>query len=237
MAISTIDDSQRKAAKVVGFTYLLAMVTANFAEIYVPTRLIVSQDAAKTAANIIAHEQLFRLGIAADLITFATDVVLIAALYVVLKPVSRGLALVAAFWRLVETSIVVVALLNNFEVLRLLSGSAYLRVFEADRLQALARLSISKYGAAYQVGLLFFGLGSAVFAYLWFKSRYIPRGLAGWGVFSSLLVVTYVLAFIIFPNLPDKLELPSLIPMGIFELTMGFWLLFKDLRPSETMPK
>ena len=52
MTVSTIDETQRKAAKVSGFTYLLALITANFAEIYVPSQLVVHGDAAKTAANI-----------------------------------------------------------------------------------------------------------------------------------------------------------------------------------------
>lgn len=126
MAIHTIDESQRKAARVVGITYLVAAAFANFAEIYVPSKLIVYGNAAETARNIMASQRLFRIGTACDLLTFMTDVVLIAALYVVLKPVNRGLALLAAFWRLMETSIMVVVILNSFDVLRLLSGAAYL---------------------------------------------------------------------------------------------------------------
>src|SRR5258707_1008208 len=79
---------------------------------------------------------------ASNLAAFALDIVLITALYVVLKPVNRNLALLAAFWGLIETAILVVALLSDLEALRLLSGAEYLRAFEADRLQALARLAI-----------------------------------------------------------------------------------------------
>lgn len=233
MTISSIDESQRKAARVVGFTYLFALVPAIFAEFYVPAQLIVYNNAAETARNIVAHERLFRLGIASNLIVFAVDVVLITALYVVLKPVNRNLALLAAFWRLIETAILVVITLNDFDVLRILSGADYLRVFEADRLQALARLSIGAHGAGYNVGLLFFGFGSTVFCYLWFKSNYIPRALAAWGVFSSLLVGTDAFASIIFPEI-DKIVTIGYYagPIFIFELTMGFWLLLKGLRPS-----
>ena len=146
MTIGTIDKSQRKAAKVVGFSYLFALPPAIFAEFYVLGRLIVYNNAVDTARNILAHERLFRLGTASNLMVFAIDIVLITALYVVLKPVSRNLALLAAFWGLVETAIFVVTLLNDLEALRLLSsGADYLRVFEPDRLQALARLfSIDK---------------------------------------------------------------------------------------------
>lgn len=141
MTNSTIDESQRKAARVVGFTYLLAMVAAIF-EFSVRARLIGPPNGAETVRNIMAHQLLFRLSIASELIVFATDVVLITALYVVLKPVNRNFALLAAFWRLIETAILAVTALSSFYVLQLASGADYLGVFEADRLQALARLYI-----------------------------------------------------------------------------------------------
>lgn len=80
MSISTIDDSQRVAARVAGIAYLVTFATANFAEFYVDSKLIVDGDSAKTAANIIASERLFRLGIASNLFTFAAVVPLIVAL-------------------------------------------------------------------------------------------------------------------------------------------------------------
>src|SRR5712691_7884888 len=221
MAISTIDGSQRKAARVVGLAYLLAIPPALFGE------------AAASAQNLTAHERLFRLGTASNLAAFALDVVLITALYVVLKPVNRNLALLAAFWGLIETAILVVATLSDLEALRVLSGADYLRVFEADRLQALARLAIGAHAAAYNVGLLFFGFGSPVFCYLWLKSGYIPKALAAWGMFASVLVGVCALAFIIFPEVAKVVTIGYYGgPIFFFELAMGCWLLFKGLRPS-----
>jgi hypothetical protein len=231
--ISSVDESQRKAARVVGFAYLFALVPAIFAEFYVSGQLIVYNNAAETARNIMAHERLFRLGIASNLIVFATDVVLLTALYVVLEPVNRNLALLAAFFRLIETTILVVVTLNDFDVLRVLSGADYLRAFEADRLAALARLSIGAHGAAYNVGLLFFGFGSPVFCYLWLKSGYIPKALAAWGVFASLLVGACAFAFIIFPEVAKVVTIGYYGgPIFVFELAMGLWLLCRGLRPS-----
>jgi hypothetical protein len=234
MTISAIDESQRKAARVVGFTYLFAMVTANFAEFYVRGRLIVADNAATTARNIVAHERLFRLGIASNLLCFLTDIALIAALYIVLKPVNRNLALVAAFCRLVETSIFVVVTANDFDALRILSGADYLRVFEADRLQALARLSVGAHGAGYNVGLVVFGLGSAVFCYLWLRSGYISRALAILGVVASLLVAAGSFTLIIFPELTNIVSPGFFAPIFVFEVTMGFLLLFKGLPLVQT---
>jgi hypothetical protein len=233
MRVSTIDTSQRKAARVVGLAYLLAIPPALFAEFYVLGQLIVSSNAAETARNIMAHERLFRLGTASNLSVFALDVVLITALYVVLKPVNRNLALLAAFWGLIETATLVVMTLNDFSVLRVLSGAEYLRVFNADQLQALARLSISAHGAGYNVGLVFAGLRSTLFCYLWFKSNFIPKPLAALGIFSSLLLAACTFAFIIFPEFAKIVTVEYYgTPIFIFELTMGFWLLLKGIRPS-----
>jgi len=232
MTISTIDESQRKAARVVGLSYLLALVPAIFAEFYVLGQLVVYNDAAETARNIIAHERLFRLGTASNLTVFAIDVVLITALYVVLKPVNRNLALLAAFWGLIETAVLVVAALSDLEVLRILSAD-YLRVFEPDRLQALARLSIGAHGAGYNVGLVFAGLRSTLFCYLWFKSNYIPRAFGAWGVFASALMGASAFVFIIFPEIAKTFTVFYYgTPIFFFELTMGFWLLLKGLRPN-----
>ena len=105
MTIGMPDDTQRTAARVVGAAYLVALVPAVFAEFYVRGQLVVAGNAAQTALNIVAHERLFRLGIASNLAVFAIDVALISALYLVLNPINRGLALVALGWGLVETAV------------------------------------------------------------------------------------------------------------------------------------
>jgi hypothetical protein len=162
--------------------------------------------------------------------TYVADVVLIIALYVILRPVNRNLALLAAFWRMLETAVLVVITLNSFAVLQVLSGAGYLRGFEPDRLQALAKLSIGAEDAGFNVGLMFLGLGSAVFSYLWFKSNYIPRVLAILGVVASLICAACTFSFIIFPEFQHIAEPSCFMPIFIFELAMGVWLLTMGLR-------
>src|SRR5664279_1319065 len=233
MTIGTIDESQREAARVVGFAYLFALPPAIFAEFYVRAQLIVFDNAAQTARNIMAHERLFRLGIASNLTVFAVDVVLIMALYAVLMPVNRNLALLATGWGLIETAVLVVATLSDFDVLRILSGVDYLRAFEASQLQALARLSLSAHADAYNVGLVLAGLRSTTFCYLWFKSRLIPSALAAWGIVASSLMGASAFSFIIFPELAKVVPVEIYgAPIFFFELTMGFWLLLKGLPRS-----
>jgi len=229
MPIYPIDDSQRKAAKVVGAAYLITNALCIFAQFHVRSNLIVWDNAAKTAANIMASERLFRLGIASELAAFAGLVVLVAGLYVILKPVNRNLALLAAFWRLIEISLCVVMTLGSLDALQLLSRANYLQAFEANRLQALTMLSIGAHDTAYSVGIFFFGLGSTVFSYLWVQSRYIPKALAVWGVFSSGLCAMCTITFIVFPKLDDLLDPGCYMPILIFETALPLWLLFKGL--------
>lgn len=226
----TIEPAQQTAAKVAGLTYLFTWATVVSAfGIYV--RLIAASNTAETARNIIAHERLFRVIIACDLIYGVGVIVLLAAFYVILEPVNRGLALLAAFFRLGFALMWVVTTLNLFAILRLLSGADYLRVWEADRLQALVRLHQYAGFDTYYVGLLFWGLASAVCSYLWFKSNYIPRGLAAWGMISSVWAAACAFVFFIFPSFGKTVNLYSFdVPITTFEIALSFWLLFRGIR-------
>ena len=222
--------SQQKAARLAGLLYLIAMATGLFAEFYVrfPSSLIVSGDAAKTAGNILANELLYRIGIANNIITFAIDVVLIWALYVLLKPVSRNLALLAVFFRLVETTIACVAIINSYVAMQFLSDANHLKIFDPEQIQALSILH-DTYALTFVVVAIFLGLGSTIFNYLLFKSRYIPKALAAWGIFASLLLLMSQFAIIIFPAV-EKIIIPACYgPIAIDEIALGFWLLFKGV--------
>jgi hypothetical protein len=226
-----IEPVQRTAAKIVGFLYLFAMAISIFGE-SVRGRLILPQDAVQTASNIAGSEALFRLSIVGDLIIYVCDIILFWGLYVILKRVNRDIALLAAFFRLVETAILGVTTLTAFIALRLLSGADYLRVVDTAQLQALARGFLSVYGIGLSVGFVFLALGSAVFSYLWLKSRYVPRGLAWLGIFGSLLLAIMSLVTMVFPVVWDRVGMLYMMPMGLYEVGLGLWLLIKGLRAS-----
>lgn len=91
-------------------------------------------------------------------------------------------------------------------------------------------------GATYYVGLLFYGLGSTLFCYLWMKSRYIPKALAGFGVLASLSAAGFAFTFILFPGFAKIVKLDWFeAPIGLFELIISFWLLFKGLKPPQAV--
>ena len=204
---------------------------ALFTGIYVASQLITGKDAAQSAQWITSHETLFRLGIASDLIAFTIDIALITALYLVLRPVSRGLALFATFVRLVETALFFSVTLKYFDVLGYLERRRLHARARRESLQSLARLAISLHNSGYNVGLVLAGLGSTVFCYLWLKSGYIPKWLAGFGIFASVMLASFTFAWVIVPEYAKVITVGIYGgPIFLFELAMGFWLLIKPLR-------
>lgn len=240
------DFSSRQAAMVAGAAYLVQYVTTVFPEFYVRPTLIVSGDAARTASNIAAHAQLFRLAIVCDLLAGVAVVILNAALYQLLAPVHRGLARFAAFWRLVEVSVGSVIALSGFILLSLLSGAAPFQPFEPRELQGLTHMVVSARESGYMILLLFFGFGSTTYMYLLLRSRYVPRALALVGLVGSALAALFALTRMLFPafvaaafaavrTLPPValafLAL-ALAPILLVELALGLWLLVKGVQTS-----
>src|SRR5437660_2492208 len=237
MTITKIGNAQRTAAKVAGWSGLLTFAIVVLGNYVLLNPLVVPGDAAATAQNVVAHQTQLRITVACFLTYSLGVVVLLTALYVILKPVNPGLALVGALFRLVFALLWLVSPLNLLAMLRLLSNANYLQVFELDRLQAMARLHLGATFDDYYVGLPFFGLAATVCAYLWLKSNYIPKGLAIFGVISSAWCVLCAFVFLMFP-LFNKIVTDYLFdsPMDIFELILSFWLLFKGLKPVEPNP-
>ena len=232
MVSSIIDKPQRTAARIAGLAYPISffiVVAANFG---IFARLIIRGNPAETARNILANETLFRIGIAGDILYCVGIVVLLTSLYMILKPVSQNLALVAAFGRLIHGLTWLVVSLNLFTALRLLNVADYSRALGQDQIPALAALYLSG-SDAYYIGLLFWGLGATVCSYLWFKSNYISRALAAFGMISSAWCIACTFVYYIFPDFSNVVNLWWFdSPMVVFELVLSFWLLFKGLRPT-----
>src|SRR5258708_12751688 len=159
MTFSTIDESQRTAARIAGLACPISFVTVVAVNFGIFARLMVRGNPAETARNILAHETLFRIGVAGDMVYCVGVVVLLTALYVILKPVSQNLALLAAFGSLVHALTWPLPPLNPFTALPLLTDADYSRALGQVHFSALARLYLTGFPAYYLV-LLFCGLAS-----------------------------------------------------------------------------
>jgi hypothetical protein len=178
-----------------------------FAQFRIQDRLIVNRNTAETVRNILEHERFFRVGIACDLFYSVGTVVLLVALYLILRPVNRGLALFAALGRLVYALMWVLMTVNLFDALRLMRRANEVQSSEMNGLQELAAFYLRARFDQYYVGLLFCGIASTVCGYLWFRSGYIPRPLAAFGVVSSAFCVACTAAFLISPGFASVVNL------------------------------
>ena len=231
-----VDSSQRKAAKIAGFMFLLIVIGWTLNWIFVDSKLQGVGNAMATANNIRAHELLFRIGMANELIFSISGMVLALALYTMLKPVNRHLALLALCWKLMDAVVGTVNVLAAFIVLQILNGKAFLTSFKPEQLQDIAGLFFKLRSNGAAIAMLFLGLGFMVFFYLLFKSKYVPRILAGFGVFSYFLIFVNSAADILVPRNAAMLTMVSpvsmifMTPSILFELMIGLWLLIKGTK-------
>lgn len=216
-----------KSARLAGFLYLMVIVFGFFAEIGARQRLVVANDAAATAANILANESLFRWGFASDLIAGLCVLPLILLLYELLKVVNRQLALLALFFSLVGTAVQSAALLGHFAPLILLKRGAALGV-SPELLQAQTYMALQLQGIGYAIALVFFGGTLATRGYLIWRSTFLPRII---GVLLLLGGVAYAASsFIVFvaPAIAGY-AMALLIAPGIAETSFCLWLLIKGV--------
>ncbi|MBT4483619.1 MAG: DUF4386 domain-containing protein [Candidatus Latescibacteria bacterium] len=227
--------SQHKAAKVAGVMFLFSFLVPFLNWTFVLSKFIVAENVIATAKNIIANEFQFRIGITIELIMSIGLTVLALALYIILKPVNKNLALLSLLWKLVETTIVVAIALVSFIALQVLNGGAYLTVFTPEQLQAPVGFLLNVHTALYSIPMVFLGLDMMVFSYLFLKSKYIPRILAGFGILSFALIFIHALMFILAPKYAT-MPINQIIfwaPSGLFEIIIGIWLLSKGLNVQQ----
>ena len=235
MTNSITDTSQHKAAKVAGFMFLFSLIGPLLNWTFVLSKFIVAENVIATAKNIMANELLFRIGITIELIMSVGLIVLALALYIILKPVNKNLALLALFLKLVEATIVVAIVLVSFIALQILKGEAYLTAFTPEQLQVPVGLILNAHTTLYSIPMVFLGLDMIVFSYLFFKSKYIPKILAGFGILSFALIFIHALMYIIAPKYATMLisQIIFWVPSGLFEIIIGIWLLFKGVNVQQ----
>jgi hypothetical protein len=224
------DEWPQRYARIGGLLYLLVIVAAMFGESFVRGTLIVSGNPAATAGNILAHESLFRGGLAAEMLTCVADVALALILYVLLRPVSRNIALLGAFFRLSFVAVYSVAKLFEIAALVLLTNTHLQPALEPGQLQALAYACLQIHSLGYGLSLLFFGCCSACFGHLIRQSRYLPRLLGSLLVVAGIGYVIFSLAQMLAPAFAGKWLFPWLMLPGFFgELGLALWLLIRGV--------
>ncbi len=213
--------SPRFKARMAGVFQLLESLTATFGQVVVLGRLVVSGNAAATAANILGHERLFWLGFASSLLGVVFHLAWAFLMYDLLKPVNRRVSLFAVFVILVACAMQALTSLLYLAPLLVLTGGSSLSAFTAEQLQALALVFLKLNGYAFDIYLVFFGFWCVLTGFLIFRSTFLPRVLGVLLAISGLGWATYLL-----PPLAYYLFLPYIAgASALGEIPLLLWLL------------
>jgi len=222
--------SSRRAALIAGAGYITLFVLGIFSNFFVLTALIEPGDTAATFTNIAESESLFRMGIVGFLVVFLVDVVVAWALYVLFREVARDVSLLAAWFRLIYTMFLGVALIFLYITLQLIGGADYLNVFDSGQLDAQVMLLLEAFNFAWLIGLAGFGIHLMLLGYLVLKTKHAPRVL---GILVLVAGAAYVLDTTANALLSNYADYETLflaivaVPAVVGELAFTLWLLFR----------
>jgi hypothetical protein len=217
--------------RVAGLAYIVVILLGIFSASAADPGLFIPSNGAATISRILAPELLFRLSVLSEIVMYALVVLLSLALYVVLRSVDSNLALLALLWRLGEAVIGgSTAVLSGLVPLVLMKHAGAL---DTAHLRSLAGVFFEVRDAGLDVVLIFIGVGGTLFCYLFFKSRYIPRLISAWGMATYLSMLFLAIASILMPDLSGSVKMALYAPGGIFEITIGAWLLIKGINVAQ----
>ncbi len=217
-------ESLRPYARAAGIAMALSVVFGALGEAYIPSRLIVTGDAAATAANIAAHPMLFRLGFATYLVEGICDVALTVLFYVLLRPVNRNLALMSAFFGLASMITFAIAESAYFTSAMMLRDVGGMGAFTVEQRNALALLSLRISATIAGLFLCLYGIATMIRGWLIERSGYFPR------IFGILFIIGGAgfflrsLTFILAPRYSSGL---MLLPMAVAGIPFLVWLLVR----------
>jgi hypothetical protein len=213
-----------------GLLYALASIDGFFAMGYVPGKLIVHGNAAATANNISAHETLFRLGIAGELLGQAAFIFVALALYDLLRGVNRRQASLMVLLIVVSIPIAFLNEVNSIAALVLVRGAEFLSIFEKPQREALAMLFLNLHHHGFVVAEIFWGLWLFPLGLLVYRSRFLPRFLGVWLALAGFAWVLLSLTGILLPQYQSQVD-TYVQPAFFGEIVLMLWLLIKGAKP------
>ena len=211
-------------ARLAGVCYLLGSLTSVFGQMVIPGRLVVSGSAATTAANILAHESLYRFAAVLAFTSVPFHIVWAILFFQLFKPVNRSIPLLAAFVMLMGCAMWTLSVLLSLAPLLILKGTSSLSAFAPEQLQTLALVLLRLNAQAYDIGLVFFGLWCILIGYLIARSTFLPRTI---GVLYALAGLGYLT--LLWQPLAKYLYPYNLALAGPGEISLLLWLLVKGV--------
>jgi hypothetical protein len=217
-------NTNKKTTRMAGLLYLIYIIFHVFADVIGRSKIIVYGDAAATAKNIVASAWQFRIGFMIDLFAAVLFLLTAWALYMLLKPVNKNLALLFLLLNLGGVAIQCTSDLFLPASQLLLSGADYAKVFQADQLQALAMSFLYLYKNGFMIAQIFYSAWLFPLGYSVFKSGFLPRIL---GIVLMIHCATWLMTSLQFFLLPGFQAITYVsYPLGfIAEFGLTLWLL------------
>lgn len=222
--------SPRALSRIGGALYLAIIAIGAFGELGIRNRIVVSGDALATAANLNAQESLWRVGLAGELLLLMCGTTLAAIFYILIRPVSRDGALLAAFFNLVSLAVEAAMALYLAAALFPLTREEYRSAYQPAQLAALSVWSIQSHAYGFGLALVFFGCFCVVMGYLIYRSGFIPSTIGVLLLVAGVCYLVNTFALVLSPVLAGQLFPYVLIPPFVAELSFALWLLLKGVR-------
>jgi hypothetical protein len=219
-------EQARRLAAVAGVLVVISIFAGGFAEVYVPGKLLVASDPNATALNVAASPELFRLSFLGYLVEAVCDVTLTLIFYVLLRPVSSTLSLLAAFFGIVATATFATSELFYFMASVPILDTAVQKHMTIDQstLFIYSALTLYRYGGT--VFMVFYGVATVLRGYLFYRSAYFPRWL---GALLLLAGAGFIIENVMAVALPQYHSDLLLAPMFVTMIALAVWLLLKGV--------
>jgi hypothetical protein len=212
-----------------GLAYFLMFVAGGIAA-FARRGIFVAGDAAATATNIMAHESMYRLSFAGELLVVAIYVGVVALFYDLFRPVNRRIAFLTALFGLMGCAIQATSTLFYLAPTVVLGGAKYLSVFSVQQLQAQASVFLKLYSQGYGIALVFFAFFMLGTGYLILKSTFLPRFIGVLLMIAGAAGLTFL-----FPGFASP-HLAWIAPFFVGEVVITFWLLIKGVNATYPHP-
>lgn len=221
----------KRAARIAGLIYLSMVFIGPFSLMYVPGKLVVRGNAAATAANVLGHETLFRMGMIADMAGAIIFICLAVAFYRLFENVDRRWCWLLFGFVAISSCVAFVDTLNSVAALTLFRGGEFLGAFDQAQREALGMLFVRLHGQGNLMNEMLWGLWLWPLGMLVIRSGFIPRFIGYWLLINAGGWIALNFTAMLCPAYYESL-FRLMTPVLFGELALVVWLVIKGAKPA-----
>ena len=217
--MTTKFSTYRTTAKVVGALYIFGFVVGIAGSVLgTPGQL----------ETVSARSMMIAIGALLWVIAAAGDAAHGVMMFPILKQNNERVALGYLSARLVEAAVIAVSAL--FILLQIPLGAEFLKASasETSYLQSLSALFTQSQAYTYQIGMVTLGMAGLTLCYGFYRAKLVPHFFIIWGFIGYVSFLGGSMLEILGFNL----QLLHTLPGGLWEMSIGVWLIVKGFNSS-----